>query len=101
MEKIEFDSLVSGQGLVVGTFIQSHFLSCLESLVVGDVAELKPFQSRLSLFTNENGGIKDDTVISNHDDFLYVVINAGCTDKDLEHINAHLATWKVRQRGCG
>lgn len=25
---------------------------------------------------------------------LYVVVNAGCRDKDLEHINKHLAAWK-------
>src|SRR3989338_5229645 len=36
----------------------------LESLVVGDIAGLAPGAARLSLFTNEAGGIKDDTVIT-------------------------------------
>lgn len=38
-----------------------------------------------SLITNEWGGIKDDTVINNAGNHLYVVCNAGCADKDLEH----------------
>ena len=36
----------------------------LESLVVGDVASLKDRTGTLSLFTNEHGGIIDDSVIT-------------------------------------
>ncbi|XP_003217649.1 aminomethyltransferase, mitochondrial [Anolis carolinensis] len=55
----------------------------LESLVVGDIAELKPNQGTLSLFTNENGGIIDDLIVtSTSEDHLYVVSNAGCMEKD-------------------
>jgi len=68
----------------------------LESLVVADVAALKTGQAVLSLFTNENGGIIDDTVISKYDDHLYVVSNAGCADKDLAHLNAHLKVHKAK-----
>uniref|UniRef100_A0A8C4WB94 Aminomethyltransferase, mitochondrial n=1 Tax=Gopherus evgoodei TaxID=1825980 RepID=A0A8C4WB94_9SAUR len=35
----------------------------MESLVVGDIAELKPDQGTLSLFTNEEGGILDEPSI--------------------------------------
>lgn len=66
----------------------------MERLTVGDVAALEPNHAKLSLFTNEKGGIKDDTVISNHGDHLYVVINAGCTDKDLLHIREHESLFK-------
>lgn len=62
----------------------------LEGLVVGDLQGLPENHARLSLFTNEGGGIKDDTVISRYPDHLYVVINAGCTDKDLAHLGQHL-----------
>ncbi|XP_060096074.1 aminomethyltransferase, mitochondrial-like isoform X2 [Heteronotia binoei] len=56
----------------------------LESLVVGDIAELKPDQGTLSLFTNEKGGIIDDLIVtSTSEQHLYVVSNAGCMDKDL------------------
>ncbi|XP_062466119.1 aminomethyltransferase, mitochondrial [Pezoporus occidentalis] len=56
----------------------------MESLVVGDIAELKPGQGTLTLFTNERGGIMDDLIVTNTlEDHLYVVSNAGCADKDL------------------
>ncbi|XP_058028713.1 aminomethyltransferase, mitochondrial [Ahaetulla prasina] len=55
----------------------------IENLVVGDIAELKPDQGTLSLFTNEKGGIIDDLIVTNtSDQHLYVVSNAGCMDKD-------------------
>ncbi|NWQ66033.1 GCST protein, partial [Neopipo cinnamomea] len=56
----------------------------MESLVVGDIAELKPGQGTLTLLTNEKGGIMDDLIVTNtSEDHLYVVSNAGCADKDL------------------
>lgn len=48
----------------------------------------------MSLFTNEQGGIIDDTIVMQHDDSLYVVSNAGCADKDLAHIRKHLAEFQ-------
>jgi aminomethyltransferase len=68
----------------------------LETLVVADVAGLKNGQAGLSLFTNEKGGIIDDTVISKYEDHLYVVSNAGCADKDLAHIDTHLKAHKAK-----
>ncbi|KAJ2161671.1 hypothetical protein GGF46_001264 [Coemansia sp. RSA 552] len=61
----------------------------LEHLVTGDLAELPVGGSTLSLFTNENGGIEDDTIITQQADSLYVVSNAGCADKDLAHMQRH------------
>ncbi|KAI8922330.1 hypothetical protein DFJ77DRAFT_506110 [Powellomyces hirtus] len=67
----------------------------IESLVVADVQALPVGSSTLSLFTNENGGIIDDTVINKQDDKgLYVVSNAGCAEKDLAHIRSHLQTFQ-------
>lgn len=62
----------------------------IEKLVVGDIASLKEGTAGLSLFTNEKGGIIDDTVICKQADHLYVVSNAGCADKDLAHIQSQL-----------
>jgi aminomethyltransferase len=44
------------------------------------------------LITNENGGIKDDTVITTNEDHIYMVVNAACKDKDLEHLNGVLSS---------
>ncbi|OQS01352.1 aminomethyltransferase [Achlya hypogyna] len=63
----------------------------LESLVVGDVASLTPGEAKLSLITNDKGGIIDDCVITAYDDHLYVVVNAGNQDIDWAHMQAHLA----------
>lgn len=39
-------------------------IAFIESLVVGDIASLKDGTGSLSCFTNEKGGIIDDTVIT-------------------------------------
>ncbi|GAA5798654.1 hypothetical protein EDC94DRAFT_592964 [Helicostylum pulchrum] len=65
-----------------------------ETLVVADLNSLPVGQGTLSLFTNEQGGIIDDTIVMQHEDSLYVVSNAGCADKDLAHIRKHLADFQ-------
>ena len=77
---------------VGGLFDVSHMLQSiisganrvklLESISVGDVANLPAGSSLLSLITNENGGIEDDCIITNAGDYIYLVTNAGCIDKD-------------------
>ncbi|KAJ3018321.1 hypothetical protein HKX48_002959 [Thoreauomyces humboldtii] len=67
----------------------------LESLVVADVTALPVGSSTLSLFTNEAGGIIDDTVVNHQDERgYYVVSNAGCAEKDLEHVRSHLKVFQ-------
>ena len=56
----------------------------LETMVVGDIASLKYGESKLSLIMNEEGGIVDDTVITNSGDYIYMVVNGGCK------VNLHL-----------
>ncbi|XP_026106513.1 aminomethyltransferase, mitochondrial-like [Carassius auratus] len=68
----------------------------IESLIVGDIAELKDNQGMLSLFTNSKGGIMDDLIVTKTDGgYLYVVSNAGCADKDSAHIQARLQEFKA------
>ncbi|XP_030640460.1 aminomethyltransferase, mitochondrial [Chanos chanos] len=68
----------------------------MESLIVGDIAELKDNQGTLSLFTNEKGGIMDDLIVTRTDQgYLYVVSNAGCADKDSAHMKAKLQEFKA------
>lgn len=67
----------------------------LEGLVVGDIAGIPNGSGSLSVFTNENGGIIDDTVVTKvADDEVYLVVNAGCREKDLAHLNKHLQSFK-------
>ncbi|EEY62888.1 aminomethyltransferase [Phytophthora infestans T30-4] len=62
-------------------------LQFLESVVVGDLQALGSGEAKLSLITNDQGGIIDDCVVSRYDDHLYVVVNAGNQDVDLVHMH--------------
>ena len=56
-------------------------VKCLESMVVADIEGLKENQGCLSLFTNAEGGIRDDLIINKLPNELYIVSNAGCAEK--------------------
>jgi aminomethyltransferase len=61
----------------------------IESLIVSDIAGLRPDSGSLTVFTNDKGGIIDDLIVSNTSlDYLYIVSNAGCADKDYAHLRA-------------
>lgn len=64
----------------------------LERVTVIDFERLNPGQGSLSLLMNADGCIKDDTVITKQEDHVYMVINAGCKDKDLAHMRHILDT---------
>ena len=64
----------------------------LERVTVIDFQRLNPGQGALALITNEDGCIKDDTVITKQEDHVYMVINAGCKVKDLAHMRHILDT---------
>jgi aminomethyltransferase len=64
----------------------------LETLVPGDIAGLQPGQQRYTQFTNEQGGILDDLMVTSTGDHLLLVVNAACKDDDLAHLRKHLAT---------
>ena len=59
----------------------------LESLVPGDIAGLGLGRTRYSVFTNEEGGILDDLMISRLSPTrLFLVVNAACKDADFAHL---------------
>ncbi|KAJ3197399.1 hypothetical protein HK101_003825 [Irineochytrium annulatum] len=67
----------------------------LETLVVADTSALPAGQSTLSVFTNEEGGIVDDTVITRIDDTTFgVVNNAGSAEKIRQHVEKHRKAFK-------
>lgn len=67
----------------------------LEKLVPVDILGLKQGRQRYGFFTDENGGILDDLMITNRGDHLLVVVNAACKAADVAHMKAHLAGCSV------
>lgn len=63
----------------------------LESLVTADIVNLAPGRQRYALFTNPEGGILDDLMVANGGDHLFLVVNAGCKQQDINHLRAHLS----------
>ncbi|MBB4210021.1 aminomethyltransferase [Rhodothalassium salexigens DSM 2132] len=65
--------------------------AALEALVPGAMATLKPGRTRYTLLLNDEGGIRDDLMVTRLDaETLYLVVNAACKDTDFAHIAAAL-----------
>ncbi|MBO1329222.1 glycine cleavage system aminomethyltransferase GcvT [Acetobacter suratthaniensis] len=63
----------------------------LERLVPADLAGLASGRQRYTQFTNDQGGILDDLMVTRLENDLLVVINAACKAADIAHMRAHLA----------
>jgi aminomethyltransferase len=77
-----FDVSHMGQLRLVG----DDAAAALESLVPVDVIDLALHKQRYALFTNSNGGILDDLMITRRENDLFVVVNAACKDADIKHL---------------
>ena len=44
------------------------------------------------------GGIVDDTIVTNASDFLYVVVNAGCYERDMVRVSFSIIKFRVVMR---
>lgn len=87
-----FDVSHMGQLWLVGPDVET-VARALERLVPADILGLKPGQQRYTQLTNENGGIIDDLMVTRpaeHDDRLYLVVNAARTAVDCDWIRRHL-----------
>jgi aminomethyltransferase len=62
----------------------------LETLVPVDVVDLAPGKQRYALFTNANGGILDDLMITRRENDLFVVVNAACKEADTKHLMTNI-----------
>ena len=60
-----------------------HRRDFMESLTVVDLINIKPNTGALTVFTNPEGGIIDDLIVTDAVDHLYVVSNAGCRAGDV------------------
>ncbi|WCL53620.1 glycine cleavage system aminomethyltransferase GcvT [Gimibacter soli] len=67
--------------------------AALEKLMPGALQSLQPGKMRYTLLLNDEGGIEDDLMVTRThepDGALYVVVNAGCKDKDYDIIEEKL-----------
>ncbi|MBC7907981.1 MAG: glycine cleavage system aminomethyltransferase GcvT [Rhodospirillaceae bacterium] len=88
-----FDVSHMGQVVIEGTAPAA----ALEKLVPGDVIGLGIGKTRYSVFTDANGGILDDLMISKLSDTkLFLVVNAACKNEDFAHLKAGLPGLDVR-----
>ena len=63
----------------------------LEKLTPSSFQSAKPLVAKYTVLTNELGGIVDDLIITKLDDAkFFVVINAGCKEKDIAWMVRHL-----------
>jgi len=85
-----FDVSHMGQLRVVGKDRNAF----LEYITVADMQSLQPFCGMYSFIPNEKGGLIDDIILANAKDYVYVVVNAGCYEKDMVHIRAMEKKWK-------
>lgn len=81
-----FDVSHMGQVMLSGP----NVAAALEALVPVDVMDLPVGRQRYALFTNNDGGILDDLMITNQGDGLYLVVNAACKADDIDHLRRHL-----------
>lgn len=69
-----------------------------EKLIVADLENLPENCASLTLYTNDNGGILDDLIVTKtSEDYLYVVSNAGRATQDLAHLYSNLE--KAKRQG--
>jgi aminomethyltransferase len=55
---------------------------------------LKEGEGRLSLITNAEGNIIDDTVLGNAGNSVYMVVNGACKHGDMAHFKEQMAKFK-------
>ncbi len=77
-----FDVSHMGQARLKG----ADAAAALETLVPGDIQNLGLGRTRYTIFTNDDGGILDDLMVTNRGDHFFLVVNAACKDDDFAHI---------------
>lgn len=90
-----FDVSHMGQLRLIG----AEAAAALETLVPVDVIDLPAGKQRYAFFTNAEGTLLDDLMITRPAGEaaaafgdLFVVVNAGCKDADIAHLQAHIGS---------
>jgi len=83
-----FDVSHMGQVTIEG----ADTAAMLESLVPVDIENLGIDRQTYALFTNEQGGVSDDLIITRWDqDRFFLVVNAACKEQDIAHLRTNLS----------
>ena len=85
-----FDISHMGQIVVQGTDYAAAARG-LETLIPVDVLGLAENRQRYGFLTNDDGGLKDDLMLANRGDHVFVVVNAACKAADIADMQAALA----------
>ena len=64
--------------------------AALETLLPQDVIDLALNKQRYAFFTNAQGGLLDDLMITRRADHLFLIVNAGCKAEDTRHLITHI-----------
>ncbi|MGR3617410.1 MAG: glycine cleavage system aminomethyltransferase GcvT [Paracoccaceae bacterium] len=81
-----FDVSHMGQVILKGDNVGEK----LEAICPQAYATLKEGKARYGFFTNEDGGIMDDLIVSNAGKYWFVVVNASMRHQDIPHMAANL-----------
>ncbi len=81
-----FDVSHMGQAILRG----ENAAAALESLVPSDLQSLPAGKMAYTVLTNDQGGIIDDLMVTNHGDHLHLVVNASRCGVDFAHIRKSL-----------
>ncbi|MCE8548348.1 glycine cleavage system aminomethyltransferase GcvT [Ruegeria pomeroyi] len=81
-----FDVSHMGQVILRGEDIGAK----LEKLCPQVFSTLPEGKARYGFFTNAQGGIMDDLIVSNAGEYFFVVVNAALRHQDIPHMAAHL-----------
>ena len=84
-----FDVSHMGQLKFTGPSVEAVALA-LESLIPANFLDLPEGRQRYGMFTNAQGGIMDDLMVTRLEDGFYMVVNAACKAQDIEHLRANL-----------
>ncbi len=83
-----FDVSHMGQVLLKG----DGAAAALETLVPVDIIDLPTFKQRYAIFTNNEGGILDDLMVTRRENDLFVIVNAACKTQDIAHMQQHIGS---------
>ena len=76
----------------------SPILSALEGLIPANLIDLPAGKQRYGLFLNARGGIIDDLMVINAGDYVRLVANAACAEKDQNWLQTQLSGFKITRR---
>ncbi len=83
-----FDVSHMGQVVIEG----AGSTAMLESLVPVDLEALGVDRQTYALFTNDEGGVRDDLIVTRWgDERFFLVVNAACKEQDIAHLEANLS----------